>query len=132
QVTPHSHAIDEDRIETHRQRALELRAERVAHLLERRAADDVEPERRPDQPAHRARGEAPRHAVERRDKPAPADGPEVAAPGLRAGILGVALGDLTEVAAVAGLHLPQQAFRLLLLVLLDLRSGARRHADEDV
>ncbi|TMM27352.1 MAG: hypothetical protein E6F93_14000, partial [Actinobacteria bacterium] len=43
QVTPHSHAIDEDRIETHRQRALELRAERVAHLLERRAADDVEP-----------------------------------------------------------------------------------------
>src|SRR5204862_4387368 len=78
-----------------------------------------------------ARGEAPRHAVERRDKPAPADGSEVAPSGLRAGILGVALGDLTEVAAVPGLHLPQQAFRLGLLVLLDFRSGARRHAAED-
>src|SRR5207302_6729579 len=125
-AAPRGDAVDLGRIETHRQRGLELRAERVAHLLEWRAPDDVEPERRPDQPAHRARVEAPRHAVERRDKPAAPHGTEVAAPGLGSWILGVALGDLTEVRAVPCLHLPQQAFRLVLLVLLELRGGARR------
>src|SRR5438477_175362 len=118
-VAPRRDAVDVDRIEMHRQRGLELRAERVAHLLERRSADDMEPERRPHQSAHRARGEAPRDGVERRDKPAAPDGTEVAAPGLGPRVLGVAVSDLTEVAAVPGLHLPEQAFRLVLLVLLD-------------
>ena len=42
------------------------------------------------------------------------------------------MSDLTEVAAVPGLHLPEQAFRLVLLVLLDLRGSARGNAHEDV
>src|SRR5256885_12194516 len=72
------------------------------------------------------RSEAPRHAVERRDKPAAPHGTEVAAPGLGSWILGVALGDLTEVRAVPCLHLPQQAFRLVLLVLLELDRKSTR------
>src|SRR5207245_11743240 len=89
QVAPRGDAVDVGRIETHRQRGLELRAERVAHLLEWRAADDVEPERRPDQPAHRAPGEAPRHAVERRGEPARAPGPGGNAPCLGPWIPGI-------------------------------------------
>src|SRR5882724_8192860 len=49
-------------------RVLEIDAEGVPHLGERRPANDVEAERRPDHRGHRARWERPRGTVERRDE----------------------------------------------------------------
>src|SRR5207247_2012338 len=92
--------VEVERVEAHRPPVLELRLERIAYLGERRPPDDVEPERGADHVADRARLELPGGAVERRHELPAARRGEIAAPRLRAGIVGVALRELGEGGAV--------------------------------
>src|SRR3989441_834094 len=113
-------------------RVLEIDAERVAHLGQRRPANDVEPERRPDHGGHRAGRERPRRTVERRDELPPRRGWQVPPLRLRSWGLRVAPGELREVEPTTRRGLHQHRAGFLLLLLLHHRHGALRDSDEDV
>src|SRR6184192_4120104 len=113
-------------------RVLEIDAERVAHLGQRRPANDVEPERRPDHGGHRAGRERPRRTVERRDELPPRRGWQVPPLRLRSGVLRVAPGELREVEPTTRRGLHQHRAGFLLFLLLHHRHGALRDSDEDV
>src|SRR6266550_1953816 len=113
-------------------RVLEIDAERVAHFGQRRPANDVEPERRPDHGGHRAGGERPRRTVERRDELPPRRGWQVPPLRLRSWVLRVAPGELREVESTTRRGLHQHRAGFLLLLLLHHGHGALRDSYEDV
>src|SRR5438876_4851782 len=125
-------AVQVQGVELRGARVLEIDAERVAHFGQRRPANDVEPERRPDHGGHRAGRERPRRTVERRDELPPRRGWQVPPLRLRSGVLRVAPGELREVEPTTRRGLHQRRAGFLLFLLLHHRHGALRDSDEDV
>src|SRR5947208_8465287 len=121
-----------ERVELGRAGVLEIDPEGVSHLGERRPANDVEPERRPDYRGHRARRERPRGTVERGDELPARRSRQVPPPRLGSRVFRVAPGEVGEVEPTLRGGPAQERGDLLLFLLLHRRHGALGDPDEDV
>ena len=116
-----------------RRQPSQTRRERVPHLGERRATDDVKAERRAHHRADRPRVEYPGRCFERRDELTAARGGEIAARRLRGRVLrrSPRHGGERGGTSLGGRFAPQPLGSGAFL-LHQGRSGARRHLDQDV